>query len=118
MNQDNNPKFTHITIGNATYECSDKKEEEEVIVIGSVVPVSDYEEQKEDAGHVVSQMKVAVDDAGKDGKNVFETDLQADGLSEEDLQITPMPLIQKLVLVACAIAFAVAIFLVVWYRIT
>ena len=118
MNQDNNPKFSHIIVGNASNGNSAQKDEEEVIVIGAVVPMVEFEEQIEKASTAIPRTGSVGEDSNKCETKDFEAALPDRGLSEEDLQISSMPLIQKLILAFCAVAFAIAILLVVWHWIT
>lgn len=115
MAQDKIPQFSHITVGTADNDQSIMPEEE-VIPIGAVD--ASLEHQGEDA---VSGEQAAVESPVISGKHDMKTDqvenqaaLDEKRYLDEELG-GPMGLMQKIVIIVCAIALVVGIVLIAWF---
>jgi len=116
MSQDSDPRFSHIRVGSAVSESPDQGDEESVIVIGPATLAAE-DDITSAAGERGLSPEVVPDEIVEKGASTGSTtSLQHQGITEDDLQVSAMPLLQKLILAACAIAFIIAIFLVAWYR--
>ena len=116
MTEDKNPQFSHITIGSPVEVRTVPTDEEDVIIIGSGAAASDAlsAEAELDDSH---ERPVVVEK--NEGRKVHDDPKSKTTDQEgEDLSMGKMPFLQKVILAFCAVAFVIAIVLVVLYRVT
>ena len=97
MDQEKQSNFSHITIGKSDKDNQSVPEEEEVITIGAME--SDLAEKEREVPPRKKERPPA---------------LSQESDTEDDFG-GPMPLMQKIVVIVCAIGFLVAIALLVWF---
>ena len=121
MNQEDNPRFAHITVGQIPRDSSSSTEDEEVIAIGAVdlevksQSGSSFDHINEEATVSSTQEEPFKTDGG-DSESQKETGkTQSRQVAFEEEFGEPMPLIQKLVIVGCGIGLVVAVVLLLWY---
>ena len=115
MDQEDNPRFSHITVGQARQEGSSHADEEEVIAIGAVDQGTDSGEGILQAAWDDGDITTYAQDEKPDQEGEGDTEnpsVKADG--EGDLG-EPMPLVQKMVIVGCGIGLVIATISLVLY---
>jgi hypothetical protein len=113
MDQDNKPRFSHISIGGTTAEKLSEPEQEEVTIIGAA-EVASVPSAGADAQVLDEDISATARAAGRADAQTDKSETQ--GRASEDLDLgAPMPLLQKLVLVACLIGVVVTITFLVWF---
>jgi hypothetical protein len=133
MSQEDKPRFSHITVGQTKVDDLPYAEEEEVVAIGAVDVAADIDVAV--SSDVSTEDSGAARDAARGGDisdSVTDgNDPQTDGIdpqddgnehaeesSEEQYLTAPMPLAQKLVLVACLIGLICTVAFLIWFWIT
>ena len=116
MEQESNPRFSHITVGKTNIDGLPPEEDEEVIPIGvvDIAPESQSEAAvaiADDTGFIGNTVK-SEERGGKEGDAGLSLEQSDD---EEDFG-GPMPLVQKLVIIGCAIGVVVVIVFLIWFR--
>lgn len=128
MSQDDNPKFSHIIVGGAQKDKTSRVDDEEVIAIGAVDNQVKAFEADLEAEPRVEAIVVEPADAlpkelgseesskGEDGIHAPKRDLSSAEMQEIEEELGgPMPLLQKIVIIACAIGLVIGIILVAWF---
>ena len=116
MSQDKKPQFSHITVGSAAAASTVQSDEEDLIIIGAQEADSDVlfseiiiNERQENTSVVEKQGEIKEHDNSKNRSKEQEGG---------DQEIAKMPFLQKMILLFCAVAFLIAIAMVVSYRVT
>jgi hypothetical protein len=127
MSQEDKPRFSHITVGQAKADDLSYAEDEEVITIGAVDVAADVEVSVSSSASIEDSDDTR-DDACDDG---ISDSIMDEAMDEADLRVgmnkrveasladqgltAPMPLAQKLVLVACLIGLVCIIAFLIWF---
>ena len=116
MSQEDNPRFSHITVGTTASDGSTVSEdEEEVIAIGAIgVPSVSLQE----ANRIHPQETDSIEAGEQVASEVIQgqtVDVPSNESDEDELFGGPMPFMQKMVIVACAIGLVVVIVFLIWF---
>ncbi|MDR2105994.1 MAG: hypothetical protein LBP24_01135 [Coriobacteriales bacterium] len=121
MNQENESRFSHVTVGRPGGAVSSHGDDEEVITIGAVdtVPASASAPAVVPAvAPALTPALAADEDAAQHISPDAPAALGGDGVVDDTGLDAPMSIAQKLVIAVCLVALAITVAFLVWFWMT